>query len=303
MPYCACGAELPVTHRQVLRCPTCKAAHIKARDRAGKGIVLADDAVDCPVCHERMNRITAGHYRAHGYASAESFKAAFGLMRMTAPSLLARHAAYSAEHSPTKGKKRTEAEKQLMSERRTGGGIGVCGKYARTAAIRENTSASVTKFYQQDVGRTRGWRVPSKKAGKEVWVRSTWEERVVRVLDACPAVARIRMEPLMIKYPFEGRTKHYLPDVLVTFYNGVQELWEIKPKEFVLWPINVAKFAALNAHAHEHGFNARIVQLHDIEELEAWARDGWKTCPSVSGCRPNTRRARKELLWNLCLQP
>lgn len=37
------------------------------------------DAVVCPVCGQRLNCITAGHYRKHGFSTAASFKQAFGL--------------------------------------------------------------------------------------------------------------------------------------------------------------------------------------------------------------------------------
>lgn len=248
---------------------------------------LAHDAPECPVCHKRMNLITAGHFRLHGYADAKSFKEAFGLTLLKAPSIAAKQSAFMSANSPTKGRKRTDAEVALMSEKRTGKGVGVAGKYERTAAIREKISKGVTEFQKQHPdGYTNrffksGW-VHSVKADQKVYVRSSWETRVLAVLDHYDAITEIMVEPFEIPYEYEGGMRYYTPDILVTFNEVVQELWEIKPAIYVDRPKNQAKFKAAQAYADKHGIGFRVVTLEHIEAMErktkAWVEQG---CPPI----------------------
>lgn len=242
------------------------------RERASKGITLAADAITCPVCAVRYNSITAGHYRKHGFQDAASFMAAFSLTTLKAPSISAKQAAFMAENSPTKGKSRTEAEVAKMSAARKGKGVGVAGKYARTAEVREKISAGVSQFMRENPHATlashkRSY-VLSEKADTKVLVRSSWEARVLEVLDACEGVDEVQVEPYAIPYFFEGCQHLYWPDILVTYEGDVRELWEVKPKEFVGFPRNVAKFAAARAFCQQQGMGFRVVTLADIERME-----------------------------------
>ena len=45
-------------------------------------------------------------------------------------------------------------------------------------------------------------------------------------------------------------------------------MWEIKPAVFLSQPKNQAKVAALNLYCLEHGYNARVVTLKDLEGME-----------------------------------
>jgi len=76
------------------------------------------------------------------------------------------------------------------------------------------------------------------------------------------------MEPLSIPYEFEGVTRYYIPDFLVTLEDDIQELWEVKPLRFVGTLKNKAKFEALCTYAFSKGMNAALLTLEDIEKLE-----------------------------------
>jgi len=58
---CECGALL--THYNQKRCPPCAKDQRKARDRISKGIALAPDAIECPVCLKKFSKITSHHSR------------------------------------------------------------------------------------------------------------------------------------------------------------------------------------------------------------------------------------------------
>jgi len=110
--------------------------------------------------------------------------------------------------------------------------------------------------------------VLSFKADQQVYVRSSWERRVLAVLDHYDEIEEVEVEPFAIPYTFEGVEKQYIPDLLITFEGGVRELWEIKPLRFCDTPQNQAKFKALRSYAMTKGMNSRIVTLEAIERME-----------------------------------
>lgn len=270
MKQCTCGAELP--HFNSLRCKPCAERYAKERDRAQKGITLAADAPECPVCHARFNVITAGHFRTHGYPDAKVFKAAFGLALLKAPSIAAKQSAFMSANSPTRGRKRTESELALMSQNRLGKGAGVAGKYTRTKDIRERISKSVTDFQARNPTFANkhfksGWCF-SEKADGEVWVRSSWERRVLAVLDQYEAITEVVVEPFALPYEWDGAVHQYTPDFLVTFDEVLSEIWEVKPEDQIKSERNQAKFKAVEGYAQAHGMNFRVVTLETIERME-----------------------------------
>lgn len=267
---CPCGE--PLTHFNQRRCPPCAKIICQAQDRANKGIVIREDALVCPVCGDKMNVITNGHLRKHGYTDAETFKAQFGMLWLKAPSMRAEQTAFMQKSSNTKGRKRTATEIQTMRDARKGKGVGVCGKYARTDTIKAKIAAGVGAFYLENPSHANknfknGWRL-SHKADQDVWFRSSWEERVLKVLDHYDEIEEIKVEPFAIPYLFDGVRRSYTPDLLVVFEGGIKELWEIKPAPFVHLPKNQAKFSAMQAYADSHDMHARIVTLENIERME-----------------------------------
>ena len=246
-------------------------------DRASKGIQLAPDALLCPVCGVAFNCITTQHCRKHGYTDALEFKAAFGLPFLKAPSLRARQAAFMAENSPTKGKPRTDSERDRMGEARQGKGLGVAGKYERTPEIRSRISEGVTAYMtRQPQGYANkhfknGWLL-SEKADQQVWVRSSWERRVLVLLDQIEEVDEVQVEPFAIPYLLDGQQHQYTPDLLVTFEGDVQEVWEIKPECYLETPKNLAKFKAMRVYTDARGMGFRVVTLAHIERMERLTR-------------------------------
>lgn len=229
-------------------------------------------SVTCPVCGRRMRSITAQHIRKHGFQTTQEFKDRFGIQFLRCQEMRERHSRLMTENSPNRGKRHSPESIRKMKRNRKGKGVGVCGKYERTPEIRAKISAGVTLAIEE--GRLEGYPksahgdwVNSEKAG-EVWVRSSWEERVVLALDKHDGVTDVKVEPFSLPYEFEGATRRYTPDFLVTFVGGLQELWEVKPEEFREEPRNQLKEKALHKFAEANGMNSRVVTLADIEAIE-----------------------------------
>jgi len=275
---CLCGASLEGSHFNRRRCPTCADIALHEGSRKLKGISLAPDAVECPVCFVRMNIITSGHFRKHGFATAKDFKAAWGLTTLKAPSICAKQAAFMRDHSPTKGQVRTPEHRDKMSKARRGKGIGVAGKYTRTTAIRSKIAAGVSAFmlkhptgYHNRFYKS-GW-VYTECSAPKVWVRSSWERRVLAVFDQYPDIEHVTVEPFRIPYSYLGAEHYYIPDFLLELEGGICEVWEVKPKLFTQKNRNIAKFQAALEYCRAKHWHFRVVTLSDIERMEQLTRD------------------------------
>ena len=229
-------------------------------------LTASTDTIECPLCHRAMRSITTQHIRTHGYTDAKSFKRAFGLDTLKCSDMREKQAAFMSANNPTAGGHLPESI-QKMRDNRCGKGLGVAGKYTRTLEIRDKIAVGVLLAWENGK-RGRGKYIYGRKIHRKVWVRSSWEERVVRVLDLHPCVESYELEPLQIPYPYEGHIRRYVPDFLVCLEGGIQELWEVKPEELVGHPRNEAKMKALNEYVRQHGLNARLVTLEHIEGME-----------------------------------
>ena len=124
---------------------------------------------------------------------------------------------------------------------------------------------AVAKLYTQGGCYSSGCWVDSIKSWKSpVWVRSTWEQRMLAILDAHPEVYAIDVEPFSIKYKFEGATHRYIPDFLVDCINSLRILIEVKPKELFSGPQsyarkNRAKIRALEKFTLENGIVGQLI--------------------------------------------
>ena len=214
-----------------------------------------------------MRSITTQHIRTHGYDSAKAFKEAFGLESLKCGAMRAKQSAFLKGNNPTEGRGHSEESRAKMRENRKGKGVGVAGKYERTPEIRAKIRDGVLRAWEKGK-RGRGRYCYSTKLKRKVWVRSSWEERVVKVLDKHPLVESFTVEPFRIPYEFEGQTRHYIPDFLVNLSGGVAEVWEVKPKRLLTTPRNAAKVEALNTFATERGLNSRLVTRADIGGME-----------------------------------
>jgi len=59
-----------------------------------------------------------------------------------------------------------------------------------------------------------------------------------------------------------------LTDILVEYINGRRELIEIKPKNFLLFEINVEKFRAARKYCLENDINFVIISDDEIKNLQ-----------------------------------
>lgn len=184
-------------------------------------------SLTCPVCNKSMRAITTQHIRLHGYPDASSFKQAFGLASLKCAAMREQQSQFMAENNPTSGGHRPESIEK-MRENRAGKGIGRAGKYERTPEIRDKIARGVLAAWEKG-RRGRGYYIYGRKAGRKVWVRSSWEERVVALLDAHPCVEGYEVEPFQIPYQWDGREHFYTPDFLVHLEGKILELWEVKP--------------------------------------------------------------------------
>lgn len=95
--------------------------------------------------------------------------------------------------------------------------------------------------------RGNGKKLKTKKGG-DFTTKSTYETRYVDILDSDPTVVRFIYEPFKIPYKLGDKNKNYIPDFLVEYSDGHEELIEVKPKKLVDLPINRAKIKAGENH-------------------------------------------------------
>lgn len=225
------------------------------------------DSITCPVCGRGFRVITTQHIRTHGFPDAASFKAHFGLAYLRCAAVRQAHSAKMAANNPMAGRSHSPEARRKMGRNRKGKGVGVAGKYERTPEIRSKISQGVIRHFQSVGCSGRGQHVYAARLHREVWVRSSWEVRVIKVLDLHPCVLDYEYEPYSIPYEWEG-SRLYVPDFKVVLEGGITELWEVKPAELRNRPRNKAKETALNAFCRQHGLNARVVTASDLEGME-----------------------------------
>lgn len=66
------------------------------------------------------------------------------------------------------------------------------------------------------------------------------------MLDSDDNVVKWEYEPFRLPYLFEGRTRNYVPDFLITMKSGEKILIEVKPSLLTETPTNIAKQVAAN---------------------------------------------------------
>jgi len=230
------------------------------------------DVIVCPACTRPMLCITASHYRKHGYQTADEFKRAFGLDSLACEAKKEKHSEDMRAKNPMSNKDHTPESLEKMRKQRKGKGLGVAGKYERTPEIREKISRGVVQAMAEGHHPKGEW-VWSDKAGEEVWTRSSWERRVLKVLDLHPCVLEVEVEPFAIPYTLDGKNHLYVPDFLILTEGEIWEIWEVKPQEWMEGESdrarkNRAKLDALDDFARAKNWNGRWVGLSDIRGME-----------------------------------
>jgi len=130
----------------------------------------------------------------------------------------------------------------------------------RTPEYRARRSELTARLVATGTFYERGWHI-SPKAGT-VYFMSSWEEDRWNELDRDPTVTTYKRPGLYLPYEWEGHTRHYVPDVLITYTFGMV-LEEIKPRRIAERdPRTKAKLAAGAACALSQGW-AWNVYLRD----------------------------------------
>lgn len=106
--------------------------------------------------------------------------------------------------------------------------------------------------------------------GKVISYRSSYEKRFLEQLVRSDAVDI--QQNVKFSYTFEGKSRRYFADFLVTHADGKKTLYEVKPSVMINWAINVAKFEAVRLQMSDRGINEfKIVtekELYPVERIE-----------------------------------
>jgi len=106
------------------------------------------------------------------------------------------------------------------------------------------------------------------KLRREITFRSSWEEIAYKFLETCKDVKEYSPEPFSIPYKYFSARRLYLPDILITYYDGRQKLIEIKPISLITADINQSKFKAARQYCEEKGIIFEVWSEQKIEELK-----------------------------------
>lgn len=98
----------------------------------------------------------------------------------------------------------------------------------------------------------------SNKGDKEIYHASSYELRAFKLLEKDEKVKVYDTCKFSIRYEFQGMLPRYLPDIHVTYTNGVEEIIEVKPNHQLMYPINQAKFKAAIPYCQERGWKFSV---------------------------------------------
>jgi hypothetical protein len=147
------------------------------------------------------------------------------------------------------GKLKTEEHRKNISETRK-------RKISSGEIIinRDKISESITQRYLDGGFEWSVGQYTSKKSGAQCNYRSSWEKTLMEILDEDPRVSSWSYEPFSIPYEFEGVSRRYIPDFLVTLL-GRPTLVEVKPPPLEETPLNEAKRAAALQFCQNNGWD------------------------------------------------
>jgi len=146
---------------------------------------------------------------------------------------------------------KTDEEMKLISERRK--------EYCRSPLGQSNLQnagiISATKVKQG-----KGGHYYSKKNDKTVRYDSSFELSAFDILEQMTVVKFYERCPYVIDYEFEGKRRKYIPDILITYNDGNQEIIEIKSEYYMGKDAEIisAKMGALQMHCLEKGIKCNI---------------------------------------------
>lgn len=113
-----------------------------------------------------------------------------------------------------------------------------------------------------------GFFISNKMNGKEVHYRSGYECEVYELLEADDEVLAYESEPFHLPYCHEGKWHKYIPDLKIYFTDGSTEIWEIKPATQTHYKVNQSKWAAMNEHAKNMGWQFTVITEVGMNKLK-----------------------------------
>lgn len=108
----------------------------------------------------------------------------------------------------------------------------------------------------------------SKKNGCEIFYRSGLEEKFYNLLEQDNDVIGFCAEPFKVPYFWQGKWHDYVPDLRVNYIDSSTEIWEIKPATQTTYDQNQAKWASMNDHAINMGWNFVVQTEVGLGKLE-----------------------------------
>lgn len=104
----------------------------------------------------------------------------------------------------------------------------------------------------------------STKLNKEIKYRSGWEKQYYEYLDNNEDVVSYEPEPFSIPYKDGKTSRHYVPDILVTYSNKKRDLIEIKPERWVETEEVKNKIKAGRLFAKQNSMNYIVLTENDF---------------------------------------
>jgi len=98
----------------------------------------------------------------------------------------------------------------------------------------------------------------SKKNDKTLYYHSTWELAAFEILERFSAVKSYDRCRFSIPYELEGKSHIYIPDVIITYEDGNEEVIEVKPSSLINHPTNLAKIDSLKRYCSENSLNYSV---------------------------------------------
>jgi hypothetical protein len=113
----------------------------------------------------------------------------------------------------------------------------------------------------------------SPKMNKEIHYRSGYEKTIYECLDADDDVLAYDGEPFAIEYIHKGKAHRYTPDIIVRFFDGHTELWEVKPSAQTLLQKNQDKWFHANEACKTRGWDFLVITEVGIDRLKQKIRN------------------------------
>jgi hypothetical protein len=113
--------------------------------------------------------------------------------------------------------------------------------------------------------------ISMKNGGKEFYYQSSYECEVFECLELIPEVVAYDAQPFKsgIPYLYKGDEHHYFPDISIQFADGHVEIWEIKPANQTMLPLNEAKWAAAKTYCEIRGWDFIVITEVGIGKLKS----------------------------------